>query len=74
MFFSYKKRTKRILNISKGRAPGVVLSPVYETSSGYTDVTTDTNYYILTVDVALDNATNPTKLVATCSKITLLPV
>ena len=28
MFFSYKKRTKRILNISKGRAPGVVLSPV----------------------------------------------
>ena len=43
---------------------------VYETSSGYTDVTTDTNYYILTVDVALDNATNPTKLVATCSKIT----
>ena len=43
---------------------------VYEKSSGYTDVTTDTNYYILTVDVALDNATNPTKLVATCSKIT----
>ena len=29
MFFSYKKRTKRILNISKGRAPGVVLSPVF---------------------------------------------
>ena len=29
MFFSYKKRTKRILNISKGRAPGMVLSPVF---------------------------------------------
>ena len=26
MFFSYKKRTKRILNISKGRAPEAVLS------------------------------------------------
>ena len=29
MFFSYKKRTTRILNISKGRAPGMVLSPVF---------------------------------------------
>ena len=34
MFFSYKKRTKRILNISKGRAPGVVPSPVLFAASG----------------------------------------
>ena len=34
MFFSYKKRTKRILNISKGRAPGMVPSPVLFAASG----------------------------------------
>ena len=27
MFFSYKKRTKRILNKHMGRVPGMVLSP-----------------------------------------------
>ena len=34
MFFSCKKRTKRILIISKGRAPGVVLSPVLFAAPG----------------------------------------
>ena len=29
MFFSYKKRTKRILNISMGRVPETVLSPFF---------------------------------------------
>ena len=34
MFFSYKKRTKRILNMIRGRAPGMVLSPVLFAASG----------------------------------------
>ena len=41
MFFSYKKRTKRILNISKGRVPGMVLSPVLFAASGSADPCND---------------------------------